>query len=119
RNIGKQAQDMGLSESEYALYKILAADASSHEQEDKFKGYMVREPSVPYGEKKDTHKELTRSIIESLENLAVIDWFHKDDIQREMRKRIKGILRGKGYQFEEIETLTAKIMDLARVRLAR
>jgi len=119
RNIGKQAQDMGLSETEYALYKILAADASSHEQEDKFKGYMVREPSAPYGEKKDTHKELTRSIMESLENLAVIDWFHKDDVQRVMRRQIKGILRGKGYPFEEIETLTTKIMDLARVRLAR
>lgn len=119
RNIGKQAQDMGLSETEYALYKILAVDASLHEQEDKFKGYRVREPSAPYGEKKDAHKELTRSIIESLENLAVIDWFHKDDVQREMRRQIKGILRGKGYQFEEMEALTAKIMDLARVRLAR
>jgi type I restriction enzyme R subunit len=50
---------------------------------------------------------------------VVIDWIHKGDVQREMRKQIKGVLRAKGYQFDEVETLTTRIMDLARARLAR
>ena len=80
---------------------------------------MNREPSPVYEVGEDTHKELSHSVIESLEKLAVIDWVHKDDVQREMRRQIKGILRTKGYQFEEVEILAAKIMDLAKVRLGK
>ena len=119
RNIGKQAQDLGFSETEYALYKIITADTSIQSEDVKFKGTIVKDASIPYGEKNNAQKELTHSIMESLEKLAVIDWIHKDDVQREMRKEIKGTLRAKGYRFEEIEILTTKIMDLARVRLAK
>ncbi|MFH1259107.1 MAG: type I restriction enzyme endonuclease domain-containing protein [Elusimicrobiota bacterium] len=76
-------------------------------------------PKVSQQKKESLYKELTHSIIESLETLAVIDWIHKDDVQREMRKKIKSILRQEGYQFDQIETLTAKIMELARVRLVK
>ena len=47
------------------------------------------------------------------------DWIHKEDIQREMRKKIKGVLRDSNYEFEEIEEMTPKIMDLARARLQK
>jgi len=75
----------------------------------------VRESSAHYG--KDTFKDMTQVIVKSLEELAVIDWVHKEGIQREMRQRIKGILRERGYGFDDIEPLTLKIMDLAKVRL--
>jgi len=119
RNIGKKSQDLGFSETEYALYKIITADTSIQSEDVKFKGTIVKDASIPYGEKNNAQKKLTHSIMESLEKLAVIDWIHKDDVQREMRKEIKGTLRAKGYRFEEIEILTTKIMDLARVRLAK
>jgi type I restriction enzyme R subunit len=115
RNIGKVAQDLGFSESEYALYRILADNKSEPEKEP----LMVRESPVQYGKDKDDYKGLTLAIMESLAKLAVIDWIHKEDVQREMRKQIKGILRAEGYQFDEMEVLTAKIMDLARVRLTK
>jgi type I restriction enzyme R subunit len=54
-----------------------------------------------------------------VEILAVIDWIHKDDVQREMRKKIKGVLRDNNYEFEEIEEMTPRIMDLARARLQK
>ncbi|MEW6088309.1 MAG: type I restriction endonuclease subunit R [bacterium] len=115
RNMGKTAHDLGFSETEYALYKILSFETKTEKQEDN----LVKEPAAQYGKKKDIHKDLTHSIMGSLEKLTVIDWIHKDDVQREMRRQIKGILREKGCQFEAIENLTAKIMDLARVRLAK
>jgi len=115
RNIGKVAHDLGFSELEYALYRILADNKSEPEKEP----LMVRESPVQYGKDKDDYKDLTLAIMESLAKLAVIDWIHKEDVQREMRKQIKGILRAKGYQFDEMEVLTAKIMDLARVRLTK
>jgi len=98
RNVGKEAQDLGFTETEYALCKLINNGAR---------------------EIKEESKELTHQVAEAIDKHAVIDWIHKDDVQREMRKQIKGILRSKGYQFEEIETLTAKIIDLARVRLAK
>jgi len=119
RNIGKRAQDLGFSETEFALYKIFKSDESVSKTDDKFKGYVIKEPRVEYGEKTDIHKELTKSIIETLQKLAVIDWIHKDDVQREMRRQTKAILRENGYRNDEIEVLTIKIMDLARVRLRK
>jgi type I restriction enzyme R subunit len=116
RGVGEKAQDLGFSETEYALYKILTPDAVTSETDVK-KGYVVEEPTVPYGV--DKGKELTRSIIESLQELAVIDWIHKEDVQREMRRRIRRILRQKGYHADEVQSLTIRIMDLARVRLTR
>lgn len=98
RNVGKEAQDLGFTETEYALCKLINNGAQ---------------------EIKEECKELTHQVAEAIEKHAVIDWIHKDDVQREMRKQIKGILRSKSYQFDEIETLTAKIVDLARVRLAK
>jgi len=119
RTIGKTAQDLGFSEAEYALYKILANKLTPSDSIESSRDNVVKEPMAPYGNKEQTYKELTHTIISELEKLAVIDWLHKDDVQRQMRREIKGILRAKGYQFDEVEILTAKIMDLARVRLAR
>ncbi|MBA7658381.1 hypothetical protein ES703_66332 [subsurface metagenome] len=129
RNIGKTAQDLGFSETEYALYKILAADSSSSGESERFKGSVIKEPSAHYGvlpadasmltREKELQKDLTHTILETLEKLAVIDWTQKNDVQREMRRQTKYILRTKGYESDEIERLTIKIMDLARVRLAK
>jgi type I restriction enzyme R subunit len=116
RNVGNAAQELGLSEDEYALYKLLKAEEVIGGESD---GFSVREPSVPYGKGRDEFKELTQVIMKSLEDIAVIDWVHKEGVQREMRQRIKGILRERNYGFDDIEPLTLKIMDLAKVRLRR
>lgn len=102
RSIGKVAEDLGFTETEYAFYKMLKASNGKKEKTDD-----------------NSYEALTHSIVKALENIAVIDWAHKDDVQREMRRQIKSILRSEGYQFEEIEVLIAKIMDLARVRLIK
>lgn len=116
RNIGVAAQELGLSEDEYALYKLLKSekvlDSGSPVSQ-------VREPSAPYGKERDTFKDMTQIIMKSLEDLVVIDWVYKEGVQREMRQRIKGILRERGYRFEDIEPLTLKVMDLAKVRLRK
>lgn len=68
---------------------------------------------------KNTTDPLAINILKALEDLTVIDWARKDDIQREMRRRIKRQLRASGFSADRIEAMTAKIMDLARARLAR
>ncbi len=43
----------------------------------------------------------------------------KDDIQREMRKKIKRHLRASGMETDRIESLASEIVDLAKVRQER
>lgn len=56
----------------------------------------------------------------ALERFAmVVDWQHKEDVQRQMRRAIKERLRPLGMEAGQIEAATAKVMDVARARLAR
>jgi type I restriction enzyme R subunit len=50
---------------------------------------------------------------------VVVDWQHKEDVQRQMRRGIKERLRTIGMDPAKIEAVTAKVMDVARARLAR
>lgn len=43
----------------------------------------------------------------------------KDDVQREMRRRLKERLRAAGYPLRELDALATDLLDLSRTRLAR
>ncbi len=59
-------------------------------------------------------------VAKALEGYAVVvDWQHKEDVQRQMRRAIKERLRTLGMDATTIEAATAKVMDVARARLAR
>ncbi len=116
RNIRKNAQNLGLSEIEFALYEILKDEK---EPQKKRPDILIKSSTSEYKKSNNDFKDLTRNIIGRLETLTVIDWIHKDDVKREMRKQIKGILREKGFEFDEIENLTDKIMNLARAQLSK
>jgi len=113
RNVHKIAADMGMTETELAFFNLLSSEGGDKEI------LQVSEDRAHYGKEEGPKKELAGLILESLETLAVIDWTHKEDVQREMRRKIKRHLRASGYGFDEIEALTSKLMDLARVRLGR
>ena len=59
----------------------------------------------------------TKKIIQSIDEKRVIDWTDKEDIQREMRKEVKRLLRAKGCQEDQGEPLTREILNLARIHL--
>jgi type I restriction enzyme R subunit len=113
KNVHKVAEEMGMSETEFAFYNILSKKDGDHGEG------KISEERPSYGDRKGPNKELAGLIFESLEKLAVVDWIHKDDVQREMRKQIKRHLRAAGCKLEEVEPLTIKLMDLARVRIRR
>lgn len=79
-------------------------------------------PLIPVGEgfSGAQRHEVATSIARQLEEMAhVVDWQHKEDIKRQMRRAIKDSLRQSGADFAAIEASTAKIMSVARARLAR
>lgn len=113
KNVHKTAETIGMSETEFAFYNLLS------NKENKSGEWKVSEEHTDYGGDNEPEKELAGLILESLEKLAVIDWIHKEDVQREMRKQIKRHLRAAGYRLDKIERKTIKLMDLARVRLGK
>lgn len=59
-------------------------------------------------------------VAKAIEEYAlVVDWQQKEDVQRQMRRAIKVRLRALGMESSKIEAVTAKVMDVARARLAR
>lgn len=68
----------------------------------------------------DGKPEAATDVAKALEGYAtVVDWQHKEDVQRQMRRAIKERLRTLGLDAAKIEAVTAKVMDVARARLAR
>lgn len=112
RNVQKEAEDLGLSEDSLAIYNLFT-------EEDKDETSYAFDVSANDEQIIEIRKTLSNDILKALAELAVIDWTQKDDVQREMRRRIKRHLRSAGYDGNRIEALTARIMDLARARLAK
>lgn len=68
----------------------------------------------------ETRTSAAIDVAKALEGYAVVvDWQHKDDVQRQMRRAIKERLRTIGLDAASVEAVTAKVMDVARARLAR
>ncbi|MDE2659146.1 MAG: hypothetical protein OXI45_02955 [Acidobacteriota bacterium] len=49
----------------------------------------------------------------------IVDWWEKDDVQRQMRSKIKRHLRGSGMEPDSVEHLASEIVDLTKVRTDR
>jgi hypothetical protein len=70
-----------------------------------------------FSDSEEGHVAFTKKVIESIKERRVIDWTEKEDIQREIRKEVKRLLRAKGFQEENLESLTREILNLARIHL--
>ena len=102
---GQSARSLGVSETEFAFFNLL-------------KSYLPESDAVRSDERVDI-KNLAMALVNEIEKEAVIDWIHKEDVQREMRKSIKRGLRLNGCGVNLIDAVTVAVMDLARVRLVR
>ncbi len=111
RGHAEAAEQVGLSETGFAIYGLLVGPKPSHAAERK---------GAPFGKLDDAKKELASLLEEQLEpQVGIVDWVRKDDVQREMRKRIKRQLRAAGLGDEKIEATAEGIVDLLKRRRAR
>ena len=58
----------------------------------------------------------TKEIIQAVKDKSVIDWAEREDIQKEMRREIKRLLKSKGCPEDKVEPLTREIVSLARIQ---
>ena len=102
-----QAEEMALKPRGFAIYGLL-------EQQ---RPMAVRENSPAYNE---ANRDLAFLIDDAVTPYTeLVDWWQKEDLQRQMRSRIKRQLRASGMAAEAVEALAAEIVDLAKVRSER
>ena len=65
------------------------------------------------------NRDLAADLDEAIEPFTtLVDWWQKEDLQRQMRRTIKQHLRARGLAEDDMEALTLGIVDLAKVRAA-
>ncbi|SFE75199.1 type I restriction endonuclease subunit R [Alteribacillus iranensis] len=99
RKQSKQGEELGLEKEQYPFYKLL----------EKEMGEGDKEPLI----------DLTEILTEEIEDLAVIEWTKKEDVKREMRKKLKRQLRASKCPREKLESLAHQLVDLAQVHYKR
>ncbi len=112
KNVHCTAESIGLDESGFAIYELLGARAEQGEG-------ATTSASGNRSPVDGVRRDQAARILAELQELAIVDWVHKEDVQRRMRQAVKRSLRGSNHPREQIEALTSKVIDLARVRLAR
>ena len=102
-----RAKDIGLEARGYAIYGLL----------EQARPMMVKEETAAYNA---ANRDLASLIDESVEPFTeLVDWWEKDDVQRQMRSKIKRHLRASGVGSDAVESLASNIVDLAKVRADR
>ena len=102
-----QAENLGLDARGFAIYGLL----------EQHRPMTAREDSASYdGANRDLASLLDEAVAPFTD---LVDWWQKDDVQRQMRSRIKRQLRASGIGGDAVESLAADIVDLAKVRTDR
>ena len=102
-----RAQGIGLEARGYAIYGLL----------EQTRPEVAREPAATYNA---ANRDLASLIDESVTPFTeLVDWWDKDDVQRQMRSKIKRHLRASGMASDSLERLASDIVDLAKVRTDR
>lgn len=106
------AEKLGLTETGFAIYGLLKGPPQLTVAERK---------AAPYGAKIDEAKTALASLLEEQLTplFGLVDWVDKDDVQREMRRRIKKPLRVASYTQDEAETTAESLVDLLKRRSGR
>ncbi|WP_437533289.1 type I restriction endonuclease subunit R [Sorangium sp. So ce726] len=111
RGRAETAETLGLSETGLAIYGLVS---------ERKPLTAAEKTGNAYGKVDESRKELASLLEEQLEpQVSLVDWVHKDDVQREMRKRIKRQLRAAGFTDDKIDATAESIVDLMKRRRGR
>ena len=95
------AKSLGLEDArEFSFYGLL---------------YPFREAMFADSDEKQV--AFTKKIIQLIKEKRVIDWVEREDIQKEMRREIKKLLKSNECPEDKIEPLAREIVSLARIQL--
>lgn len=96
RNTAEKSQEHGFTREQYPFYQ------------------MLENEMPPYEDIEDL-KALTHLITDTILEETVVEWTKKEDVKREIRKKIKKQLRVSPCPKDKLESLTQQLIDLAIV----
>ncbi|HHP5603569.1 TPA: type I restriction endonuclease subunit R [Bacillus paranthracis] len=97
RQVAQKGEEHGFTREQYPFYQ------------------MLEKKMPPYDDVEDL-KALTHLITDVIQQEAhIVEWTNKEDVKREMRKKIKKQLRVSTCPKEKLESLTQQLIDLATV----
>ncbi|WP_176581093.1 type I restriction endonuclease subunit R [Bacillus thuringiensis] len=97
RNTAQKGEEQGFTREQYPFYQML-------------------EKEMPTYDDIEDLKALTHLITDIIQQEAdIVEWTNKEDVKREMRKKIKKQLRVSPCPKEKLESLTQQLIDLATV----
>ena len=104
----------GLSSVSLAIYEILRGPSAEGEEER-----HARQDAGPYVIDVDAAmRDVALRVEEVLAGHAVIEWQSNDDVQRQMRRDVKGSLRATGrYDEGQLDELANRIVQVAKSRV--
>lgn len=95
------AEKLGLTETGFAIFGLINTGG-------------------PKGKVDEAKTELASLLEEQLApQIGLVDWVHKDDVQREMRRIIKRQLKAAGYTQDQADAMAASVVDLLKRRNPR
>lgn len=77
--------------------------------------YQLLEQQIPGEIEQEGLKNLTEIITDIIQDNAVIDWTEKEDVKREMRKKLKRQLRASSVPNKQVEQVTRQLMELGEI----
>ncbi|WP_437304283.1 type I restriction endonuclease subunit R [Sorangium sp. So ce388] len=112
RGRAETAETLGLSETGLAIYGLIS---------ERKPLTAAEKTGNAYGKVDESRKELASLLEEQLEpKVSLVDWVHKDDVQREMRRLIKRQLRAAGFADDKkIDATADSLVDLMKRRKGR
>jgi type I restriction enzyme R subunit len=111
RGRNKIAEESGLSPRAFAIYGLIV---------DPRPVALAERKGKPYGAIDESKRDLA-SLLEELlaPRTAIVDWMHKEDDVREMRRLIKKQLNAASYPKDKIDALAESVVDLLKRTNAR
>lgn len=103
---------MGLSPTAFAIYGLLRKDKTLTAAE---------KTDTAYSTKPDQSKADLASLIEGnvTDQITVVAWVSRENVQKEMRKRLKRILRDSKMADEQVDRMAEQLVDLLKRRNGR
>ena len=112
------AAEQNLTPVSFAVYGILASGAAGGAVAGGAPRMLGEEAAEYRGAFDDGLKDVARDIDAILEkHRGIVDWRENLDVQREMRRDIKRLLRNDGRDEEELDEVVRRVVEVARRRL--
>ncbi|WP_200416176.1 type I restriction endonuclease subunit R [Virgibacillus salexigens] len=77
--------------------------------------YQLLEQQIPVEMELESLRDLTEIITDIIQANAVIDWIEKEDVKREMRKKLKKQLRASSVPNKQVEQVARQLMELGEI----